>query len=103
VTVSLEGVKIDKTRVFGGELANRKKTVNYLRSNKDVGEMKGTGSRAHRGDRKTHPITNHDRRRVGGVRGVDGREDTNVRCGVEGGPRVGNLVGADCADRGCRP
>jgi hypothetical protein len=44
--------------------------------------------------RKGRPITNHDTR-IGGVRGMDGREDTNIRYGVEGSPRVGNPVGAD--------
>jgi hypothetical protein len=26
---------------------------------------------------------------------MDGREDTNIMCGVEGSPRVSNPVGAD--------
>jgi hypothetical protein len=90
-----KGVKVDIIGVVCGELANGKKKMNYLRSNKDVEETKRTRSRANRGDRKTRPITNHDRRRIGGVRGMDGREDTNIRCGVEGSPRVGNPIGAN--------
>jgi hypothetical protein len=48
------GVKVDRTGVVCGELANGEKRMTYLRSNnKDVGETKRTRSRAHRGDRKT--------------------------------------------------
>jgi hypothetical protein len=29
------------------------------------------------------------------MRGMDGREDTNIKCGVEGSPRVGNPISVD--------
>ena len=78
-------VKLNRTRVISSKLANRKKVVNHLRSNKDFNKAKRTGSRTHGGDRKARPITNHDERRTRGVWGSDRREDTGIRGGVEGG------------------
>ena len=75
------------------ELTNGKKVMNHLRSNKDIGKTKETMSRTHGGDRKARPVTNHDGR-TRGVWGSD-REDTGMRCGVEGGTRVGDPLGAD--------
>ena len=69
-------VKFDRTGVVSSKLANRKKVVNHLRSNKNIGK---TRSRTHGGDRKARPITNHDRRRTRGVWGSDRREDTGIR------------------------
>jgi hypothetical protein len=37
-------VKVDRTRVFYGKLANGKKRMNYPRSHKDFGETKGPES-----------------------------------------------------------
>jgi hypothetical protein len=55
------------------ELTNGKKVMDHLRSNEDIGNTKGTWSTTHRGDRKTRPITNHDRRRIRGMWGSDRR------------------------------
>ena len=85
------GVKFDRTGVISSKLANGKKVVNHLRSNKNI---RKTRSRTHGGDRKARPITNHDRRRTRGVWGSDGREDTGIRSGVERGTRVGDPLGA---------
>ena len=84
-------VKFDRTGVVSSKLANRKKVVNHLRSNKN---MRKTRSRTHGGDRKARPITNHDRRRTRRVWGSDRREDTSIRSGVERGARVGDPLGA---------
>ena len=84
-------VKFDRTRVVSSKLANRKKVVNHLRSNKNI---RKTRSRTHGGDRKTRPITNHDGRRARGVWGSDRREDTSIGSGVERGARVGDPLGA---------
>ena len=46
------------------KLANGKKVVNHLRSNKNI---RKTRSRTHGGDKKARPITNLDRRRTRGV------------------------------------
>src|SRR6185295_9128184 len=86
------GVKFDRTGVVSSKLANRKKVVNHLRSNKNI---RKTRSRTNSGDRKARPITNHDRRRTRGVWGSDGREDTSIRSGVEGCTQVGDPLGAD--------
>ena len=85
------GVKFDRTGVVSSKLANRKKVVNHLRSNKN---MRKTRSRTHGGDRKARPITNHDRRRTRRVWGSDRREDTSIGSGVERGARVGDPLGA---------
>ena len=74
------GVKFDGTRVVSSKLANGKKVVNHLRSNKNI---RKTRSRTHGGDRKARPITNYDRRRTRGVWGSDERDDTGIRSGVE--------------------
>ena len=84
-------VKFDRTGVVSSKLANRKKVVNHLRSNKNI---RKTRSRTHGGDRKARPITNHDRRRTRGVWGSDRREDTSIGSGVERGTRVGDPLGA---------
>ena len=84
-------VKFDRTGVVSSKLANGKKVVNHLRSNKNIWK---TRSRTHSGDRKARPITNHDRR-TRGVWGSDGREDIGIRSGVERGTRVGDPLGAD--------
>ena len=84
-------VKFDSTGVVSSKLANGKKIVNHLRSNKTI---RKTRSRTHGGDRKTRLITNHDRR-TRGVWGSDGKEDTDIRSGVERGARVGDPLGAD--------
>ena len=94
------GVKIDRTGIINSKLANGKKVVNHLRSNKDIRKTKRTKSRIHGSDRKARPITNHDGRRTRGVWGSDKREDTGIRGGVEGGTRVGDPLGAD---RRCQP
>ena len=62
------GVKFDRTGVVSSKLANRKKVVNHLRSNKNI---RKTRSRTHGSDRKARPITNYDRRRTRGVWGSD--------------------------------
>src|SRR6185503_132673 len=77
--------------VVSSKLANRKKVVNHLRTNKNI---RKTRSRTHGGDRKTRPITNYDRRRKRGVWGSDRREDTGIRSDVERGTRVGDPLGA---------
>ena len=74
------GVKFDRTKVVSSKLANRKKVVNHLRSNKNIRKMR---SRIHGGDRKARPITNHDRRRTSGVWGSDRREYQHLEwCGT---------------------
>ena len=90
-----KGVKIDRTGIVGGELANGKKIVNNVGSNKHIRETERTGSGTHGGDRKTRAIADHDRGRTRGIGGSDGRKDASMRCGVEQGARVGNPVGAD--------
>src|SRR6185503_3578792 len=85
------GVKFDRTGVVSSKLANRKKVVNHLRSNKNI---RKTRSRTHGGDRKARPITNHDRSRTRGVWGSDRREDTSIGSGVERGARVSDPLGA---------
>ena len=87
-------VKFNGTRIVSSKLANRKKVVNHLRGNKDIGKTKRARSRTHGGVRKTKPITNHYGR-TRGVWGSDRREDTGIWGGVEGGTRVGDLLGAD--------
>jgi len=84
-------VKFNRTGVVSSKLANGKKVVNHLRSNKNI---RKTRSRTHGGDRKARPITNHDRRRTRGVWGSDRREDTSIGSGVERGARVGDPLGA---------
>ena len=71
-------VKFNGTRIVSIKLANRKKVVNHLRGNKDIGKTKRARSRTHGGDRKARPITNHDGRRTRGVWGSDRREDTSI-------------------------
>ena len=56
-------VKFNGTRIISSKLANGKKVVNHLGSNKDIGKTKRTRSRTHGGDRKARPLTNHDGRR----------------------------------------
>src|SRR6185295_13608359 len=63
-------VKFNRTGVVSSKLANGKKVVNHLRSNKNI---RKTRSRTHGGDRKARPITNYDRR-TRGVWGSDRRE-----------------------------
>ena len=88
-------VKFNKTRVISSKLANEKKVVNHLRSNKNIRKAKRTRSRTHGGDEKVRPITNYDGRGTRGVWGSDRREDTGIRGGVEGSTRVGDPLGAD--------
>ena len=64
------GVKIDRTGIVSGELANGKKIVNYVGSNKHIRETERTGSGTHGGDRKTRAIADHDK---GRTRGMGGR------------------------------
>ena len=85
-------VKFDRTGVVSSKLANGKKVVNHLRSNKNI---RKTRSRTHGGDRKTRPITNHGGRRTRGVWGSDRGENTGIWDGVEGGTRVGDPLGVD--------
>ena len=66
-------VKFNKTRIVSCELTNGKKVVNHLRSNENIRKMKGTRSRTHGSDRKTRPITNHDRRRTRRMRRANRR------------------------------
>ena len=68
-------VKFDRTRVVSSKLANRKKVVNHLSSNKNI---RKTRSRTHDGNRKARPITNHDRRRIRGVCGAGFRTARSV-------------------------
>ena len=89
------GVKFDGTRIVSSKLANGKKIMNHLRSNKNNGKSERTRSRTHGGDRKTRPIANHDGRRTRGMWGLDRREDTGMWGGVEGGTRVDDPLGAD--------
>jgi len=94
------GVKFDGTRVVSSKLANGKKIMNHLRSNKNIGKTERTRSRTHGGDRKTGPITNHDGRRTREMWGSDRRDNTGIWSGVEGGTRVGDPLSAD---RRCQP
>ena len=94
------GVKFDGTKIVSSKLANGKKIMNHLRSNKNIRKAERTRSRTHGGDRKTGPIANHDGRRTRGLWGSDRREDTGIWGGVEGGTRVGDPL---CADRRCQP
>jgi hypothetical protein len=75
-------------------LTNRKKIMNHLRSNKDIRETKRTGSRAHKSDRKTGSIIDHDGGRTRGVRRSDRRKDTRISSVVRG-TRVGDPLVAD--------
>ena len=75
-------VKFDGTRIVSCKLTNRKKVINHLRSNKDIGKTKRARSRTHGGDSKARPVTNHDGRRTRGVWGSDRREDTGIWGGV---------------------
>jgi hypothetical protein len=93
-------VKFDGTRIVSCKLANGKKVMNHLRSNKDIGKTKRTRSRTHGGDRKARPITNYDGRRTRRVWGLDRRDDAGIRGSVEGGTRVSDPL---CADRQCQP
>ena len=68
-------VKFNGTRVISSKLANEKKVVNHLRSNKDTRKAKRTRSSTHEGDRKTRPITNHDRR---GAKRIGGRTEKRI-------------------------
>src|SRR6185503_15236723 len=61
-------VKFDRTEIVSSKLANGKKVVNHLRSNKNIRKTKRARSRTHGGDRKVRLITNHD----GRTRGVWG-------------------------------
>jgi hypothetical protein len=70
-------VKFNRTRLVSCKLANSKKIVNHLRSNKNIGKTKRTRSKTHRGDRKIRPITYHDRR-PRGMWGLDKRENTSI-------------------------
>ena len=88
-------VKFDRTEVVSSKLANEKKIMNHMRSNKNIEKMERTRSRTHDGDRKTRPIANHDGRRTRGVWGSDRREDIGIWGGVEGGTGVGDPLGAD--------
>ena len=72
------GVKFDGTKIVSSKLANGKKIINHLRSNKNIGKTKRIRSRTHEGDRKTRPITNHDRRRTRRMWGSDRRKDTRL-------------------------
>src|SRR6185437_17174933 len=56
------GVKFDGTRIVRSKLANGKKIMNHLRSNKNIRKPERTRSRTHGGDLKTGPITHHDGR-----------------------------------------
>jgi hypothetical protein len=62
-------VELNRTRIVSCKLTNGKKVIDHLRSNKNIMKTKGTRSRTHGCDRKTRPITNHDRRRMRRVRG----------------------------------
>ena len=76
------GVKFNGTRIVSSKLANGKKIMNLLRSNKNIGKTERTMSRTHDGDRKTRPIANHDGGRTRGMWGSDRREDTGMWGGV---------------------
>jgi hypothetical protein len=69
--------------------------MDHLRSNKDIGKTKGTWSTTHGSDRKTRPITNHNRRRIRVMWGLDRRKEASIRGGVVGGTQVGDPLGAD--------
>ena len=86
-------IKFDGTRIVRSKLANGKKVMNHLRSNKNIRKVKRIRSRTDGGDGKIGPITHHDRR-TRGMRGSDRREDTGVWGGVEGGTRVGDPLSA---------
>src|SRR6185312_5711748 len=94
------GVKFDGIRIVSSKLANGKKIMNHLRSNKNIRKTERTMSRTHGGDRKTRSIANHDGGRTREMWGSDRREDTGIRGGVEEGTRVGDPHGAD---RRCQP
>jgi hypothetical protein len=69
--------------------------MNHLRSNENIEKTKWTRSRTHGGDRKTRPVTNHDRRRIRRMRGANTRENASIRGGVVRSPQVSNRLGAD--------
>jgi len=69
-------VKFDRTRILNCKLANGKKIVDHVRSNENIGKTKRTRSSTHGGDRKTRPITNHDRR---GARRMRGRTEERLQ------------------------
>jgi len=83
------GVKFDGTRIVSSKLANGKKIMNHLRSNKNIGKTERTRSKTHGGDRKTRPIANHDGRRARGMWGSDRRENTGIWCIPPNPRRVG--------------
>ena len=61
-------VKLDGTRVVSSKLTNRKKVMNHLRSNKDIGKTKRARSRTHSGDRKASPTMMEERQEGCGCR-----------------------------------
>jgi hypothetical protein len=83
-------------RIVSCKLADGKNVMNHLRSNENIGKMKGTRSRTYGGDRKTRTITNHDRR----MQGANIRKNASIRGRVERSPRVSNTLGAN---RRCHP
>ena len=56
-------------------MANGKKIVDHVGSNKNIEKTKRNRSSTHGGDRKTRPITNHDRR---GARRMGGRTEERI-------------------------
>jgi len=88
-------VKFDSTRIVSCKLANGKKIMDHMGSNKNIGKTKGTkiARIPHGGDRKTRPIADHDGRRARRMGRPDRREYTSGRSGVVGGTRVSNPLG----------
>ena len=82
------GVKFNRTRIVSCKLANGKKIVNHLRSNKNMGKSKRARDRANGSDGDTRSVNNHDGRGIGRMSRTDRREYTSVRSSVVGGPRV---------------
>jgi hypothetical protein len=64
------GVELNRAGIVSCKLMNGKEVMDHLRDNKNMQKTKGTWSRTHRGDRDTSPITNHDGRRIRGMRGA---------------------------------
>ena len=90
-------VKLNSARIVNSKLANGKKIVNYMRSNKNIRKTERTmGTRiAHGGDRKTSAIADHNGGRTRGRGRSDRGKYTSVGRGVIGSARVGDAVSAD--------
>ena len=89
-------VKLNRTKIVSSKLANGKKVVNHLWSNKNIRKIKRTRNSAHRGHRKTSPIANHDGGGTGRRGRAGGRNNTSIRRGVVRGTGVSNPLHRWC-------